>query len=996
MHEGQITDRLDTCPRVSIIVPARDAARTLDRTLASIGAQTLADWEAIVIDNGSRDGTAAIARRYGDGDPRFRLITASEPGAAAARNAGLAAACGDWVQFLDADDALAPDHLARMLAAADAAPAADVLHCGWRRVVDGRPWRDVHSAVAFDDPVAAAAATCPFAIHAAITRRTTIERAGGFDPSLRIAEDWDLWQRLARTGARFVPVPAVVAEVSVEPASLSSDSERHLVDGLTVIARGHGDDPRVPGTPHAPPAACAAACWHFGMWVAASAIGRGRAGAALIEHVKSDPPAPLAIPALAAVIEDGLAIGAGADRPPWRHWQQFGPAVAELCHELASHAGRPEMGDQLLRAVEALVAATAPSGADALAGSVALIAIDPSKPIVDRDLKRADRLIVSIVSGDEVIGLAPVLAFGPLPAAEQWAMLRAHDNAAIRRALLQRRIADGPFALELPIGRGLREYARLLRSRRSPHVHRHASLPHEDVLALLYPAVPAKLPALADAPRLRELIAEQGLTSADAAPAPDDEGAAWVEPDYTQGEYWEEIFARVDPWDYRNDYEATKYLQTIDLVRSLKVGRALEIACAEGEFTRLLASVADEVLATDIAPTAVERARAALADLPNCSFARLDLLTEDPPGDFDLIVASEVLYYLSPEALAAFVDKVAAHLRPGGWFLTAHGNLLVDEPETTGFGWPHHFGAKGIGAHFARHPELTLEVEMTTPIYRIFRFRKGPADAPPQRIVADTARRLPERVAGQVKWRGGREAPVGDRWHDFPVLMYHRIVDDGPAALARYRTAPAAFEAQLAHLRGEGWHAISLERLRRALHEGQPLPERAVMLTFDDATTDFIDHALPLLHRYGFPATLFVPSGHVGGAAVWDADAGPPAPLLGWDDLRLLQFCDVAIGAHGVAHRPLTLIDADSVVRELAGGKAAIERELGAPVRSLAYPYGAFDDTVRDAARAVGFDFAFTCIDGRIGEHANPWVLFRREVWGGMPADRFADLIAGR
>ncbi len=986
---------------VSIVIPAYNAATTLAATLKSLAAQSMKDWEAIVVDDGSQDGTRAIAEQAATGDPRIRVLARPQGGASAARNTALAEAQGRWVLFLDADDRLAPDHLECLLAAAAEQPDAAVLHCGWRRVAHGTTWRNAFPAAPLDDAMLATARACPFAIHAALTRRDAITAAGGFDPTLRISEDWDLWQRIARMGGRFVPVEGHLADVHVQPGSLSSNSARHLADGLSVIRRGHAADPRLPadithplGAPdHDQPRAI----WWFALWIAGAAIGRGEDPIALLDSVVTPIPPDLDAFALAAIVEDGMAVGIGPGGPPlYRAWSRVAPALDAVLARLGNKA------DQVRTALETMVARAVPVGESARIGGTAVLAIDPADRLTDIELVGIGRVRVNIVTGDTLVAAFDVPGFGALGGEQLLQEVRARaDTADMRRHIVEALVRAGPLALGLPLRAALRGYARLVRSRFRPHIHRHAKLPHEDVIALLYRADPPGDAVRAAQGRVAAIVAEESrrILGPTGLPQTDDTGAeAWTPPDYTDPDYWESVFDRVDPWGYRNNYETVKYEQTLDLIRDVPIGRALEIACAEGEFSRRLAARAGHVLATDIAPTAVARAAAACADLDNCTFRQLDLLTDEPPGRYDLIVASEVLYYLEPDALRAFADKVARHLEPGGLFLTAHGNLLVDEPDRTGFGWPHHFGGKGIGEIFAAQGDLVLDTELWTPLYRIQRFSRRAADdaPPPQRIVADTARLLPERVAAQVKWRGGRDVSVTDDWHDFPILMYHRIAGDGPPALARYRTAPDRFEAQLAYMRDNDWKGVSFERMRQAVHLGWPLPIKSVMLTFDDATRDFLDHALPLLHRYGFPATVFVPTGHVGGAADWDAAYGAPAPLLGWDELRMLTHCDVHLGAHGVTHRPLTALPPETLVRELIDGRLTLSREIGNEVTSLAYPYGAFDDHVRDLAYRTGSRFGFTCLDGRVPHDTDPMMLRRREVRGDIDLDQFAELLEGR
>ncbi|HYO82165.1 MAG TPA: glycosyltransferase family 2 protein, partial [Bryobacteraceae bacterium] len=101
---------------VSVIIPARNSEATLARTLDSLRAQSIEHWEAIVVNDGSSDGTPAIAREYAERDGRIRVITGAGKGVSAARNCGIAAARCDWLVFLDADDELRPDYLLEMCA----------------------------------------------------------------------------------------------------------------------------------------------------------------------------------------------------------------------------------------------------------------------------------------------------------------------------------------------------------------------------------------------------------------------------------------------------------------------------------------------------------------------------------------------------------------------------------------------------------------------------------------------------------------------------------------------------------------------------------------------------------------------------------------------------------------------------------------------------------------------------------------------------------------
>jgi glycosyltransferase involved in cell wall biosynthesis len=138
-------------PTVSIITPCYNASRFIDRTLASVRAQTLTDWEHVVVDDGSTDDSAARVAAWAASDLRFKLVQQSNGGMQHARNAGLAvSADSPYLLFLDADDTLEPEMLRAMAAHLDAHPDVGMVYCIFRPVdADDRPlpappaWMDV-------------------------------------------------------------------------------------------------------------------------------------------------------------------------------------------------------------------------------------------------------------------------------------------------------------------------------------------------------------------------------------------------------------------------------------------------------------------------------------------------------------------------------------------------------------------------------------------------------------------------------------------------------------------------------------------------------------------------------------------------------------------------------------------------------------------------------------------------------------------------------------
>ncbi len=234
-------------PAVSVIIPSHDYARYLPDAIGSLTAQTLSDWECIVVDDGSADDTPQVLARLAADEPRLVGISQARRGASAARNVGLGRARGEFIQFLDADDLLHPAKIDMHVRALHADPQADIVHGPTAYFDDGTPTvlREWHSA---DRPARSRAQNTgapmlsqllmanPMTIEAPLIRKSVLDRVGGFDEGLDRMEDWDLWLRCAIDGARFVFVSSTqpVARVRVHPASASHSSAQMLVSEIAV------------------------------------------------------------------------------------------------------------------------------------------------------------------------------------------------------------------------------------------------------------------------------------------------------------------------------------------------------------------------------------------------------------------------------------------------------------------------------------------------------------------------------------------------------------------------------------------------------------------------------------------------------------------------------------------------------------------------------------------------------------------------------------------
>lgn len=465
--------------------------------------------------------------------------------------------------------------------------------------------------------------------------------------------------------------------------------------------------------------------------------------------------------------------------------------------------------------------------------------------------------------------------------------------------------------------------------------------------------------------------------------------------------YWEEVYRTEDPWDYASPYEQLKYQRTLGLVPSGSIGKAIELACAEGRFTELLAPRVDHLIACDISSTALGRARERCRAHTNIDYRQFDLFGDPLPEDLDLVVCSEVLYELADrDALARTAARLAASLAPGGRLLAAHAFELTDHPERTGYDWDCAFGAEAIAEALAATPGLALERSLQTELYRIDLFRRLAADEEPPAPCIETVDLgpLPDpEHARHVVWGGAiaRRADVQacETTDRIAVLAYHRIAVEGPAGLARYRQTPEAFAEQMRWLRRHGYHAMTSGDVLHHLAGRHPFKGRPVLISFDDAYVDFHDLAWPILRAHDFTAEVFVVTDRVGGHADWDAAYGSPAPLMDWRQIQSLAAAGVSFGSHMASHSHMADLPSREIVLEAARSRAVLEQALGMTCRSIAAPFGEGDERFLRIARRCGYEVGFTTEPGHATAGQDMLRLPRIEVMGGWSIDDFVQAL---
>jgi peptidoglycan/xylan/chitin deacetylase (PgdA/CDA1 family) len=192
-----------------------------------------------------------------------------------------------------------------------------------------------------------------------------------------------------------------------------------------------------------------------------------------------------------------------------------------------------------------------------------------------------------------------------------------------------------------------------------------------------------------------------------------------------------------------------------------------------------------------------------------------------------------------------------------------------------------------------------------------------------------------------------------------PVLLYHSVSNDAAPKYAPWNLPPAVLAAHLDWVLDAGYTPIGLDRLVGAIRGEAEVPERPIVVTFDDGLADFLDGAVPVLVDRGVPATLFVTTAYVEGTSTWLAPLGEGnRPMLTWRQLREVAAAGIAIGSHAHTHRPLDELGRSELSTELSESRAILEDRLDLRVDTLAYPHGYHSAAVKQAVRAAGYTAA--------------------------------------
>ena len=220
------------------------------------------------------------------------------------------------------------------------------------------------------------------------------------------------------------------------------------------------------------------------------------------------------------------------------------------------------------------------------------------------------------------------------------------------------------------------------------------------------------------------------------------------------------------------------------------------------------------------------------------------------------------------------------------------------------------------------------------------------------------------------------------------ALAFHDIAGNGwqePARAGIFsRVTAAELERMLRELRQRGYQTASSRAFREWQRGRHPLPERAVVLTFDHGYASHFEVATSLLRRYRFSGTFFITVGRVG-----------QPEYMTWDQLRTLVFLGMEIGSRGLSPEPLTRLSRPKLEASLTESKRLLEQRLGVPIRALAAPAGAWSPSVAAAARQAGYDAVWASTVGTNGLETNPQALRRITVRRPFATEHIVAMVEG-
>ncbi len=224
-----------------------------------------------------------------------------------------------------------------------------------------------------------------------------------------------------------------------------------------------------------------------------------------------------------------------------------------------------------------------------------------------------------------------------------------------------------------------------------------------------------------------------------------------------------------------------------------------------------------------------------------------------------------------------------------------------------------------------------------------------------------------KKISLQINYVYAEARAVKKGINEIPILLYHRITDGKPAGTKHGIYVPRdEFERQLEFLQRRGFSAINFFDIRAIIEGKKNIPDKPVMLTFDDGYEDNYLMAFPLLKKYGMTATIFLIGNPAIRSNIWDEKTGEPcAPLLNDRQIQEMIEEGIEFGSHTMNHNKLNLCSSKEAEVEITESKKMLEQKLTTEIISFAYPYGLLNEQIKQQVIAAGYTFGIATDSGR-------------------------------
>lgn len=944
---------------VSVIIAAYNAANTIADTLKSLQTQTFPNWEAIVIDDGSSDATLAVAGRFAHQDRRIRVISQPNSGPSAARNAGIRLARFEWLLFLDADDWIASTHLQRMTEALMADAKLDAVHCGYVYVTPGGALTDEIYGNASNDLFPTLARHGTFPIHACVVRKAIVEAVGAWDPSFRTSEDWDLWQRIARSGARFGPVKEALAYYRMQPKSLSRNGEQEFIDGMHVLIQGHSYDPRVPhpNPTHLkgqPSEALPELRYYLASWVAGIILSQGKDARHLLSQMEDVYAPDLSPYGVVDCLFKSVPLYACQLQTAWiKIWPSVEKNIKDYLVAVEAVSHSLGLADRAIPALERLILKHTEILSPLTLGTTHSLFLEATKPLPDfrfpAEVKHfiATVLVEGVKLGELELPVIDRLVAGwvledAIAANFAWAIL----GRFFEHTVYPKHETDEHDR------RGWKTFWEQLWGRSDWAVGHNSDSE---------PRINASLTKKLNPEKLMVEVSEELFDLSIAHPE--------VKVGFTVG-------------------GVPLGVVTIPVKNNLLKASTLRVALARSGRSELLRICVRETLVGkplhDPTPLRLRLARAAVARAH-----RRDLIGNGLVSPQTMVLGGRAGRPGTSASRRAVLPRQTVQ-------------QLLEMAQIA--------GEPIVRRHDGANPDRTLYApELSNPLYSEEHASRSmiPLLRPPRwswflkKALKSSVLKASLRKLKKTYRENEHRMPIPLHSHvlpklmkfltfcspALPILMYHRVAPSSGAVPERYVVTPKALEKQLRYLRNIGFYGVSLDDWLNAMVTGHPLPGRAIALTFDDGYQNFYDYAFPLLKKYDFTATVFLIAGSIG--KTYEKDER----LMGWQEIHHLKDEGILFGSHSFSHRSLATLSPAEIVREGAQSRALLVQELGIPVTAFSYPNGHFDEAVKHLIGACGYTIGVSTESGLSSLKGEPLALPRIEVLGSYTFQDFVNKI---